>query len=220
MKIFYKSRGSRKTVPKISNVLKLISILIILFSSFSALNVNGQNITLRYKAAPIANVIGSVSKQSGYNFLFDAKFLQKANPVTVNVVNGSIVQVLDLIFNQQPFNYQINDKSIVIKDKQRSLSSEPARDQIVHGMVTDSTGLPLPGVSIVLKGTSITTQTDESGHFYLRSPDNNKTIIARYMGFKTLELTATSDAALNVSLMQNTVGINNVIVDANSGVLF
>jgi TonB-linked SusC/RagA family outer membrane protein len=212
LKIFYKSRGFRKTVPKISNVLKLVSFLIILLSSISALNVNGQDITLRYKAAPIANVIGSVSKQSGYNFLFDAKFLQKANPVTINVVNGSIVQVLDLIFKQQPFNYQINDKSIVIKDKQRSLSSKSAGDQIVHGMVTDSTGLPLPGVSIVLKGTSITTQTDESGHFYLRSPDNNKTIIARYMGYTSVELTATSDAALNVTLMQNTVGLNNVIV--------
>ncbi|WP_442589304.1 SusC/RagA family TonB-linked outer membrane protein [Pedobacter sp. AW31-3R] len=168
---------------------------------------------MKYKSAPIGTVINSVSKQTGYNFLYDASFLEKARPVTIAVDKAPLQQVLDLIFAEQTFSYQISDKSIIIKDKKTAgAAKESVKDEIIHGMVTDSTGTPLPGVIISFKSSPGTTQTDGSGHFYLRSLGASNTIVVRYMGYKTREMPITGKESMNIVLSQNTMALDNVVV--------
>lgn len=213
MKNFYHNRSSRTTITKILSLKKLVSFFTVLFLMQLASHAQAQGITLHYKAAPLETVINSISKQTRYNFFYDADFLKKANPVTIDVDNSNIGKVLNLVFADQPFSYQLNDKSILLKDKTKAKEdAAPAVDKIVHGMVTDSIGLPIPGAIISLKGTNVMTQTDGSGHFYLRSESNNPTIIVKYMGFVTQEVKPRGDAAMNVVLTTNAVSLDDVVV--------
>lgn len=213
MKNFYQTRSSRRTIPKKFNPLRLITLIITLLCLSFAGNAGAQDITLHYRSAPIEKVINAVSKQSGYNFFYDASFLKKANAVTISVDKAPIEKVLGLIFRQQPFSYQITDKSIMIKEKQEQQNLIPSTDGIVHGMVTDSTGKAIPGVIVNLKGTKVTTQTDESGHFYIRVPvKTDNTITLRYLGFQTREINTRGDASLNITLSAAALGLSDVIV--------
>lgn len=218
MKNFYHTRSYRKTITKKFKPLQCIASIIALFCLALPAKLTAQEVTLHYQSAPIQTVINAVSKQSGFNFLYDAEFLKKAKPVTVNVDKANIGKALQLIFNNQPFTYQVTDKSIVIRDKKANNNAAPA-DDIIHGMITDSTGLALPGVSIYLKNTAVTAQTDGSGHFYLRSPSIENTIVIRYMGYKTRELNTNGDASLNIVLSPLAFGLDNVVVTGYQTIL-
>ena len=213
MKNFYQSRSSWRTTTQIFNLKKLVSFFAILFLMQLASNAQAQGITLNFKAAPLEEVINSISKQTRYNFFYDADFLKKANPVTINVKSSNIGRVLSLVFADQPFTYQVNDKSILLKNKTNTEAVENTTvDKIVHGMVKDTTGMPIPGAVITLKGTNVMTQTDGSGHFYLRSATNNPTIVVKYMGFVSQELNPRGEAAINVVLTTDAVSLNDVVV--------
>jgi len=213
LKNFYQSRSSWRTTIQIFSLKKLVSFFAILFLMQLASNAQAQGITLNFKAAPLEEVINSISKQTRYNFFYDADFLKKANPVTINVKSSNIGRVLSLVFADQPFTYQVNDKSILLKNKTNTEAVENTTvDKIVHGMVKDTTGMAIPGAVITLKGTNVMTQTDGSGHFYLRSNTNNPTIIVKYMGFVSQELNPRGEAAINVVLTTDAVSLDDIVV--------
>src|SRR3546814_20517576 len=92
-----------------------------------------------------------VQRQSNYNFLFNASYLKKARPVTVSVKGGDIHETLRLIFNKQPFDYQINGKIVTLLPKPNAspAGALPARMQVsVRGQVTDTPDAPFPAVPV------------------------------------------------------------------------
>jgi hypothetical protein len=81
----------------------------------------------------------------------------------------------------------------------------------VSGNVTDSTGSPLPGVSVVVKGTTNGTITDSNGIFSLSNIPDNATLQFSFVGMKTQELVIGNKTAINVKLAEETIGIDEVV---------
>ena len=100
--------------------------------------------TFSFNNAPINGVIAEIAKKSNYQFIFDAEYLKKAKPVTAKISTNSLKTVLETVFKDQPFDYEINNNTIVLKASKAFTEEE----YILHGMVIDSLGSPLPGASI------------------------------------------------------------------------
>ena len=87
-----------------------------------------------------------------------------------------------------------------------------AQERTVSGTVTDGTGLPVPGVNVVIKGTTTSTQTDFDGKFQIQAaPD--QTLVFSFLSMETQELKATS-TNLNVSLKDSSIQLEGVVVTA------
>ncbi|SFE42776.1 TonB-linked outer membrane protein, SusC/RagA family [Pedobacter antarcticus] len=85
----------------------------------------------------------------------------------------------------------------------------------ITGKVFESnTQIPLPGVSILVKGTKTGTTTDQNGLFAISSESDEPVLIVSYLGFKTKELTGTSGSPMNISLDNSSNALNEVIVVA------
>lgn len=84
--------------------------------------------------------------------------------------------------------------------------------ETVKGVVTDESGIPLAGASIVEKGTTNGTQTDFDGNFSLELTTDNATLVASYIGFASKEIIAQNDSSINITLIQSTSGLDEVIV--------
>ncbi|MGY5355938.1 SusC/RagA family TonB-linked outer membrane protein [Wenyingzhuangia sp. IMCC45467] len=84
--------------------------------------------------------------------------------------------------------------------------------QDISGKVTDSNGLPLTGVSIVIKGLAQGTISDFDGLYNLSNIDKNATLIFSYLGFETKEVYVDSQSIINVKLAQSSVGLEEVVV--------
>ncbi|KAA8484057.1 TonB-linked SusC/RagA family outer membrane protein [Arcticibacter tournemirensis] len=82
----------------------------------------------------------------------------------------------------------------------------------VTGKVTDEKGVPLPGVSIKLKGGSVSAVTNTEGNFAIKLPGNNGVLVFTYVGFATQEVTVGNSKTINVTLKESAVGLNDVVI--------
>lgn len=84
----------------------------------------------------------------------------------------------------------------------------------VQGTITDQNGQPLPGTSIVEKGTTNGTQSDFDGNFTLEISDENAILVVSYIGFATKELTVNGQTTINIILEESAAGLDEVVVTA------
>lgn len=86
-----------------------------------------------------------------------------------------------------------------------------AQKNIVSGIVTDESGVTMPGVNVVLKDSKIGVMTNNDGYFSLNLQKNKETIIFSFIGFKTKEIEVTGGTTLNVKLSENSVSLDEVV---------
>ncbi|WP_432279867.1 SusC/RagA family TonB-linked outer membrane protein [Pricia mediterranea] len=86
------------------------------------------------------------------------------------------------------------------------------QDQTITGMVLDGNDQPLPGASIVEKGTSNGTQTDFDGNFELQVTDENAVLVISYIGFATQEIPLSGQTSITVSLQEDAANLDEVVV--------
>lgn len=87
-----------------------------------------------------------------------------------------------------------------------------AQDRVVTGIVSDNSGLPLPGVNVLVKGTTMGTQTDFDGKYTIKA-EPTQTLVFNFVGMKTQELRATS-TTLNVKMLDDAIELEGVVVTA------
>ena len=187
---------------KLTNIFVFLAVLQVSASSYA------QRITLRYKNAPLEEVLLNIRQQSGYDFLYSSELLKKAQPVTVNINEGSIDQVLKGSLVGQPFTYQLNNKTVTIVP----LAESVQQTFPVSGRVTDSKNAALPGVSVRIKGANGGTVTDQNGRYSLNLPNGNATLVFTYIGFTTLERAVNNQRELNITLSESAQSLNDVVV--------
>lgn len=178
---------------------------------------NNEYITLHAKDVAIENVLQSIEKQTGFTFLYDKIDVNKADKVTVRLKAASIGQALEACFKNQPLQYKIIEKTIVIKAKPENFFKTKIPDVSpppvsVAGKVTDDNGETLPGVSITVKGTSKVSLTDVNGDFKLSVEDENTVLVFSYIGFKPKEVKVGKSTRLTVVMMPDVKALNEVVV--------
>ena len=87
-----------------------------------------------------------------------------------------------------------------------------AQDRTVNGTVTDNSGLPLPGVNVLIKGTTTGVQTDFDGKYSIKA-EANQTLVFNFVGMKTQELSASS-TTINVKMQDDAIELEGVVVTA------
>lgn len=87
-----------------------------------------------------------------------------------------------------------------------------AQDRVVSGVVSDNSGLPLPGVNVLVKGTSLGTQTDFDGKYSIKAT-TSQTLVFNFVGMKTQEIAASS-TTINVKMKDNAIELEGVVVTA------
>lgn len=216
------SRGKhthRFAKTKIFLVMKLTAFfLLILCMQVSAAG-HAQRITISGQNMPLKKVLQEIQKQSGYTFFYSDNDIDRAKNVTINARNTELVQVLSEVFEDQPLTYNIIDNTIVVK--QKSISNDvpltpPPID--VHGRVLNEAGDPIPGVTVTVKGTRLSTATNDNGEFILNGVDNNATLIFTGVNVETYELQLNGRSVLSaINLKSKVIQGENVTVIASTG---
>jgi hypothetical protein len=145
---------------------------------FTAVQVHGhaQNVTISEHNVPLEKLLMDLKEQSGYNFLYNSPMLATARPVSISVTNSPIDEVLRLCFKDQPLDFTIRQRTIIIRQKDKPVTPPaPPADITISGRVTNDANEALPGVSIGIKGTSRGTTSDANGNFVLHVRSENDT---------------------------------------------
>lgn len=173
---------------------KLVICFICLLSLSSIGQTFGQQISFSSENEKLVTVLKTIRKQSnGYNFAFDASLLKNAKPVTVNLQKVSLQKALEEIFKNQPLNFEIKGKTILIKEKQNSVPRTPNNNsyqESITGRVVDSQNNPLTDVTVAVKGTTIKTSTDANGYFTINAKEGDD-LAVHILGFSSAEVPVT-----------------------------
>lgn len=150
-----------------------------------------QKVTLNANRIPLVKVIRQIRNQTGYDFVFSSKTLEDANPVTVNMKNAELQDVLVEIFKDQPLEFVLDAKTVVVSRKTTTFFDRFAssfNSIEVRGSIVDSLGNALPGASIRIKNTKRIVISSSEGTFYLDNVDEKAKLIISYLGYKDTEI--------------------------------
>jgi TonB-linked SusC/RagA family outer membrane protein len=199
-------------------IMRLTGLIIIIFCFNVTASVLAQQINLNLKDQPIEKVFDEISKQSGYQFVYNDRLLEHTNNVSLALKNTNLQTALDECFKNQPVTYKIVGKSIVVKLKPNNQSKKaPTNASInttIKGIVTDTTGNPLSGAVIKIKGTSTATIAKSDGTYAIMDVPENATLVITMIGYQNEEIPVTdvADSYLKVSLKINVTTLEQVSV--------
>jgi TonB-linked SusC/RagA family outer membrane protein len=196
--------------------MRLTGLLIIIFCFNVTASVLAQQINLNLKEQPIEKVFDEISKQSGYQFVYNDRLLEHTNNVSLALKNATLQTALDECFKNQPVTYEIVGKSIVVKLKQQKEKIKGAvlLGITIKGIVTDTVGHPLPGAIIKIKGTNIATIAKADGSYEIKDVPQNAILIISMIGYQAAEISLSdvADSFLKVSLKISVSALNQVSI--------
>ena len=168
-------------------------------------------LSLEYKKISIAQLLQQIENQTDYRFAYSKSSLNPEEEVSIDVKNGTLDQVLKKILDKDQLTYKIIDRYVVISDNVISVQDSQQQMVRVSGMVTDSGGVPLPGVTVVIKGTTNGTITDMDGKYSLSNVPDDATLVFSFVGMKTREMSVAGKTTVSVVLVEDAIGIEEVV---------
>lgn len=166
-------------------------------------------INLNIKNASVEKVFKLIEAQASKRFVYrsDQSFLKK--PISININNAELQEVLTELTSITALEFKISGDSILVKNNTNKNNEQ--QDREVSGTVSGG-GMPIPGASIFVEGTSIGTATDFDGNFTLRVPVDTQILSVTSIGFKRVDIDITGKSVFNITLEEDTNLLNEILV--------
>ncbi|WP_208111729.1 SusC/RagA family TonB-linked outer membrane protein [Sunxiuqinia elliptica] len=195
--------------------MKLTTLFLFLSVMVMAAKTYSQNIRfdLNVRNASIIEVLEEIERLTEYGFLFKADELNLEKRYSLEIEGTRIENVMDRILDKELYSYKIMDRIIVISQSERNSFQQTEQDGTrVSGKVVDSKGSPLPGVTVVVKGTTQGAITDGEGNYLLTGVPVDGVLLFSFVGMKSQEVAVDGQSNINVELEEDAIGVDEVVV--------
>ena len=189
-----------------------LALLVCLSCALFTAKAQTARITLNLQNATLEQAMDKIKAQTRYLFINrDVEDLE-SRKVSINVSNELITKVLDQLFTPFDIGYDIDGRSIFIY-KQQAAAARPVP---VSGRVTDASGQPIIGASVIVRGTTLGVSTDAEGRFSLEvpAPAASQALEVSYLGYETATIPVGSRTSFAVTLQESSSEIESVVVTA------
>ncbi len=170
--------------------------------------------SFNFQNKQVIDVLKEIEEKSDFRFFYQREQVDVTRKVNLVVTDRSVESVLDELFKGQGISYRVMNDNLIIISPNSEKALLPASNQqqrSVSGKVTDSSGNPIPGVSIIVKGTTIGTITDNNGNYSISIIPKNTSLQFSFIGMRTQEITVGDKSKIDVVLEEETVGIEEVV---------
>lgn len=209
MKRILISPGNRLiSLTKILMIIKLSSFFLLcnLLSAGAIGFFKVEKVTVKLANTSFNDLVTSVEKQTQYKFLYRDDEVEDLL-VNLDVVNQPLDQVLGKCLEGSRFNYKILENNLIVIS-----SNEILQQKKITGKVVDKSDAALPGVSVVVKGTTLGTTTDNNGDFSLILPPDAKTLTFSFIGMDSQDVTIGNLTVFNITLAESSISLDEVVV--------
>ncbi|WP_430810803.1 MULTISPECIES: SusC/RagA family TonB-linked outer membrane protein [unclassified Carboxylicivirga] len=201
---------------RVKNLIKLsiIACLITIFGSNSlsaAIRLKEQKVNLQLREVTLRECLNEIEAQSKMVFVYNEEQVDVQQTVSVAANNQSVEAVLNDVLQNATFKLYGNQVVIVADAAHESAVQQG--DVTVSGTVVDQFGMGIPGVNVSVKGTTTGTITNLDGQFTLEVPANS-VIVYSFIGFASQEITVAPDASYDVTMQEDVMNVDEVVVTA------
>ena len=163
----------------------------------------------------VVDVLKEIEDKSDFRFFYQREQVDVTRKVDLNISDKSVEIILNELFKDQGISYKVMpDNLIIITPDNKKDLSEPATTQqqkSVTGKVTDTAGVPLPGVTVSIKGTTNGTITDSNGTYSLSSVPDNARLSISFVGMRSREIQISGKTQINVTLSEDVINLDEVV---------
>jgi len=190
-----------------------ITVFILFLAVFQTFAVNAYSqkakISLNCNNRELVNVLDQIENTSSYFFIYNEKLINTNRNVSISAKNQDIEEILDQIFEGTGVLYTISDRKIILSPDYKTAFTQQQKN--ITGKVIDSSGEPLPGVTVVVKGTTQGTITDINGHYNLLKVKGDAILVFSFIGMKVQEFPVKDQSIINVTMAEESIGLNEVV---------
>ncbi|WP_460912992.1 SusC/RagA family TonB-linked outer membrane protein [Spirosoma areae] len=184
-----------------------------------------KRISFRLENQGLRRVFKEIENQTNIRFAFRPRLIPYDHKTTIIASNEALGDVLNKMVKPLRLRYEVVGRQIIISPIPQPAEPEASlrllsgqgilfsvADQPVTGTVSDEAGQALPGVSVVVKGTSRGTSTDAAGMFRLSVPDLKSVLVFSYVGYEPQEIAVNNQTVFTISLKTDNKSLNEVVV--------
>lgn len=191
-------------------------VILLLFICCGQLSANmkaqGQKIDLHVEHKSLVEVMDMLKLKSGFSFIYSAEDVEKVTGITVNVMKKNVDEILELVLKGTGLTYKVEGNLIVL----RKILHEKKEDKrrLVTGIVLDTERDTLPGVNVLIKGTSVGVVTDLHGKYSLYLPEGDDVVVLcfTFIGKRPKEVKYSGQKVINVILEDENMEMEEVVV--------
>lgn len=178
------------------------------FSSVALAQENDKKtVSLSMKNVPLVTFFDEVTKQTGLEFVYDADQIKALGEVNINAKDEPVRSVLGQVLNLVSCGYTISGNQVTVTKK-----NVGDKRKGVYGQITDSSGQPLPGVTIRMEGFNGGYITDMDGKYQIETDKKDVKLTFNYIGYKQLEKTVKNGTAGNFVMHEDADVLGEVVV--------
>lgn len=218
----------RACISQILLKMKLLTIALLVTLAVQAANSYSQvtRFSLKFSETTVKEVFKHIEENSEFIFLYNENIVDINRKVDVNVKDETVETILEQVFKGTEYAWKVYDRQVVIfKNKEKAVpavnkesalsdhfeqSPQPQRREVT-GTVKDNSGLPLPGVTVVVKGTSVGSITNNDGRYSIQVPADARVLVFSFVGMKTQEVTLDNRNAYEIVMVEETIGLDEVV---------
>lgn len=203
----------RKNKPqKLLRIMKLIFLMCVcIVTSVSAKSLAQQRITMQLGETGLKAVFKEISRQTSKTVIYNDDLLKFDKKVRADFIDVELEEVLKQVLKDQRMSYKFMDDYILIvrqKDVPQTVS-----EITLKGTVVDQTGAALPGVTVLVKGTTLGTSTNIEGKFSLQLPETqNMVLVFSMIGMKSKEVPVGKQREFKITLTEEKSELEEVVV--------
>ena len=203
-------------------VLLICSTQLLFAKRTSGQDMHTLTVTLELKNESLVSALKKLQQLTPFTFAYNKSDVNQVQHLNLTGANRTVVQTLDLLLAHAPLQYeQIGNNIIishipVITNKSSVRTNKPVADTTitVHGIVTSPEGKPVPGATILVKGSAIGTSSNDKGYFELHNVPPGATLVVSFVGFADAIINVANRTTIDIKLSDRSEssGLDEVVV--------
>lgn len=227
MKKVFKHKRLCPFMLKIDLKMKLTVLLVfVTLFQLQAKETYGQKtkISLNLNQVSIEQVFNEIEKQTEFKFLYNYNDANYDKTISIKAKKEQVNTILKRILIGTNVTFKVLGKQIILKKEVKnssgtlnstkakaSFSTKIIQDITISGAIVDESGMPLPGVNIIIEGTTTGTQSDFDGEYALKAK-KGAVLVFSYVGYKSQKVTVGNSSTINVILKEEAGVLDEVVV--------
>lgn len=197
-----------------------IALMLIGLFQVNAASGYGQanKVSISVDGASILQVFQSIEDQTDYRFFYNTKDLNLRKKIALSVDSQALAEVLENLFTNSGIAYQILGNQIVLKkvnphDRISTIISNKQQDQKpIEGTITDKTGMPMAGVTVLIEGTQRGTVTNFDGFYKINLSEEENVLVFSSLGYKTERFIVNENRLINLVMEEDLSQLDEIVL--------
>lgn len=215
-------QSRQRLLTKILLVMKLTTLLLtVAFMTVQAKGVS-QSVTLSGKNISLEKVFETIRTQTGYHVFCDLQLLKEAPKVNVSATNMPLTQFLNQVFTNQSLQFLVREQTIFVSPKTFTppvFNTVPLNFAVVApvtGIITDAAGNAMPGATIKVRGTDVSTVSDAKGNFTI-NVNKGDIVEISFVGYQPQAIKIANNIHLEIIMQPLVTVMDEVRVQVSTG---